>query len=615
MTYTPGFEDSDDLMDGHRVRPLGVGDWLRRARHLLAGGDATEQEGSGSYGAFQSEVGIGPGASAAIQLEGQGKTQSDATRSRLMMFVVGLAIVYGVIGIRLVDLALDVPQPGVRSPTPQEQIRASRPDFVDRNGVLLATDVPATAVYADPSILVDVDDAVDRLTVALPDLQRDGLRERLARSSRFEWIARDLTPAERDEVLGQGIPGVGFLEESRRYYPSGRLAAHVLGAVNVDHDGLEGLERYMDSGPRADLEALGFLTGSGADFAPQSLSLDARVQHVVRDVLVDGLETYQAIAATAAVMDVRTGEVLSLVSLPDFDPNTRDGLGAEETLNRASGGVFELGSVFKVFTIAAGLDSGAITMDSMHDARRPIRIGSATINDFHARRAILSTEQVFTSSSNIGTIRIAEAMGVATQRAYYERLGLMSRLDIELPGAASPFYPREEWSRLSAATISFGHGLTTTPLQLLTAVSASVNGGLYVEPTFFPRSEEEARRHAQPVLSPETSAQMRYLFQANVDRGSGRRAAVEGFDVGGKTGTAEKIVDGAYSGDHRLNSFVSAFPMHDPRYAMIVVIDEPQPAEGQTAATAGLNAAPMTGQIISRIAPILGLVPQADLAQ
>jgi cell division protein FtsI (penicillin-binding protein 3) len=252
-------------------------------------------------------------------------------------------------------------------------------------------------------------------------------------------------------------------------------------------------------------------------------------------------------------------------------------------------------------------------MDSQHDARRPIRIGSSTINDFHARRAILSTSEVFTSSSNIGTIRIAEAMGVATQRAYYERLGLLSRMNIELPGTASPFFPREEWSRLSAATISFGHGLTTTPLQLLAATAATVNGGVYVEPTFLPRDEDQAMRHARQVLSGQTSAQMRELFRANVDHGSGRRAAVDGLDVGGKTGTAEKIVDGAYSGDHRLNSFVSAFPMHDPQYAMIVVIDEPQPAEGQTSATAGLNTAPMTRQIIERIAPILGVRPRDDV--
>jgi cell division protein FtsI (penicillin-binding protein 3) len=313
-------------------------------------------------------------------------------------------------------------------------------------------------------------------------------------------------------------------------------------------------------------------------------------------------------------MDVRTGEVIAMVSLPDFDPNTRDGLGEEAALNRASGGVFELGSVFKVVTIAAGLDSGAITMDSVHDARTAIRIGSSTINDFHARRSMLTTSEVFTSSSNIGTIRIAEAMGIPTQRAYYERMGLLDRMDIELPGAASPFYPREEWSRLSAATISFGHGLTTTPLQMLAAISATVNGGVYVEPTFLPRTEEDAMASARQILSGETSAHMRELFRANVDHGSGRRAAVEGIDVGGKTGTAEKIVDGAYSDDHRLNSFVSAFPMYDPRYAMIVVIDEPQPAEGQRSATAGLNAAPMTRQIIERVAPLLGIIPRADVA-
>jgi cell division protein FtsI (penicillin-binding protein 3) len=583
---------------------MGVSSWLRKARGLFE--QPTSRQSLKDAQAAETR---------SIHLDGQGKALSDATRSRLILFAVGLCLVYGVIGVRLVGLALETPDPGVRAPTPQEQIAASRPDIVDRNGVLLATDVPATAVFADPAILVDVDDAVDRLSVAMPDLSRDDLRDRLDRTTRFEWIARDLTPTQREAILAQGIPGVGFLEESRRFYPAGRLAAHVLGAVDIDHDGLAGMERYLDSGPLAELEALGFVDDSARDIAPQALSLDARVQHVVRDVLVQGMETYQAMAATAAIMDVRTGEVVALVSLPDFDPNTRDGLGEEAALNRATGGVFELGSVFKVFTIAAGLDSGAIDMASMHDARRPIRIGSSSINDFHARRAILSTTQVFTSSSNIGTIRIAEAMGIPTQRAYYDRLGLLDRMDIELPGAASPFFPRGDWSRLSAATISFGHGLTTTPLQVLAATSASVNGGVYVEPTFLPRDEVQAMRDASQVLSGQTSADMRTLFRANVHHGSGRRAQVEGIDVGGKTGTAEKIVDGAYSGDHRLNSFVSAFPMYDPQYAMIVVLDEPQPAEGQTSATAGLNTAPMTRQIVERVAPILGITPRDDLPE
>lgn len=589
--------------DGFEPNSEGTGYWLRRARGVFR---PTNEAGA--------QISQDEDGRTSIKLDGLGKRLSNETRSRLIMFAVCLALVYGVIGVRLVDLAFDIPTPGVRAATPQDQIAATRPDIVDRNGILLATDVPATAVYADPSVLVDVDDAADRLLRALPELESDSLRMRLSNSSRFEWIARDLTPAQRAAILEQGIPGVGFLEEARRYYPAERLAPHLLGAVSVDHEGLVGLERYLDRGPLADLAALGFLGSDGSQFEPQRIAMDARVQHVVRDVLVQALDTYQAIAATASIMDVRTGEVIAMVSLPDFDPNTRDGLGEEAALNRASGGVFEMGSVFKVFTIAAGLDSGAITINSVHDARTAIRIGSSTINDFHARRSMLTTSEVFTSSSNIGTIRIAEAMGIPMQRAYYERMGLLDRMDIELPGAASPFYPRGDWSRLSAATISFGHGLTTTPLQLLAAVSATVNGGVYVEPTFLPRTEEEAMATATQILSGETSAHMRDLFVANVDHGSGRRAAVEGIDVGGKTGTAEKIVDGAYSDDHRLNSFVSAFPMYDPRYAMIVVIDEPQPAEDQRSATAGLNAAPMTRQIIERVAPLLGIIPRADIA-
>jgi len=249
MTYLPSLDETA-THSAHHVGTQGVASWLRMARGFL------KQRGASATGLADPDTSAD---GASIHLDGQGKTLSDATRTRLLMFALGLALVYGVIGVRLVDLALDTPDPGVRAPTPQEQIAAHRPDIVDRNGVLLATDVPATAVYADPSVLVDVDDAVDRLSVVLPDLPRDALRQRLDTSSRFEWIARDLTPAERGLILQQGIPGVGFLEESRRFYPSGRLAAHVLGAVNVDHEGLEGMERYLDEGPLGELEALGGL--------------------------------------------------------------------------------------------------------------------------------------------------------------------------------------------------------------------------------------------------------------------------------------------------------------------------------------------------------------------
>ncbi|MEM1287791.1 MAG: penicillin-binding protein 2 [Pseudomonadota bacterium] len=574
-----------------------LGSWISQARAVFVGNQnsdepITDKDSSGI-----------------LSVEGQGKTLAKETRARIIVFFGIVVLVYAVIGLRLIALGFDSPRTPVLAQTPQEQIRASRPDIVDRNGVLLATDVPSTAVYADPAALVDLDDTLDRLGTALPDLSRQTMQERLSRDSRFEWVARDLTPAARDALMEQGVPGVGFLQESRRFYPADRLASHVLGAVNVDHEGLAGVERHLDQALLSNLAALGFIDGQTTEFKAQRLSLDVRVQHIIEDVLRQSIERYQAIGATAALMDVRTGEVLGLSSLPDFNPNTREGLGDETALNRAVGGVYELGSVFKVFTLAAGLDSGAISMESMLDARRPIRIGSATINDFHARRAMLSTTDVFVASSNIGTIRIAEAMGVPVQREYYSRLGLLDRLQIELPGAATPVYPRDEWSRLSAATISFGHGLTTTPLQVLAATAATVNGGIYRNPTLFADDGAELEAQGRRVLSEQTSANMRALFEENVLRGSGRRAAVPGLNLGGKTGTAEKIVDGRYSGDHRLNSFVSAFPMSDPHYALIVVIDEPQPVEGRTSATAGLNAAPMTRQIVERVAPILGLVP------
>jgi cell division protein FtsI (penicillin-binding protein 3) len=335
----------------------------------------------------------------------------------------------------------------------------------------------------------------------------------------------------------------------------------------------------------------------------------ARIQHIVHDVLTDGMKRYDAIAAGGVVLNVRTGEVVAMVSLPDYDPNNPFNALDKDRLNRMSAGTFEMGSTFKSFTTAMALDSGKVTLNSVFDASKPLRIAGFTIRDFHGKYRPLSVPEIFIYSSNIGSAHEAEAVGIDGHKEFLHRIGLLDRMQTELPEVATPTEPKE-WKKINSITISFGHGVSTTPLQTAVAAAALMNGGKLIPPTFLPRSEEDADAVAKTVLKPTTSEAMRYLFRLNAEKGSGRRAKVEGYDVGGKTGTAEKVVNGRYSNDKRFNAFLAAFPMDDPQYVVLTIIDEPKPEEGMHSATAGLNAAPMVQRIISRSAPLLGLTPE-----
>ena len=385
------------------------------------------------------------------------------------------------------------------------------------------------------------------------------------------------------------------------------MASHLVGHVDIDNQGIAGFEKFVDDHWLNDLRAVGF--GSNERMEPVALSIDMRVQHVVRDELKKAMEKYKAIAAIGMIMDANTGEVVAMSSLPDYDPNNFQKTFSKSALNRATAGVFEMGSTFKAFTTAMALDSGKVSMHDKFDATKPIKQGGFRIRDFHAKKRILSVPEVFIYSSNIGTAKMAQAVGPDAHKEFLERLGLLAPAAHELPEIGKPLSPKV-WKTLSSMTISYGHGLSVTPLQTLSAASALINGGKLIPPTFRPRSVEEADEIGTRVVSEETSHNMRYLFRLNVEKGSGRRAEVEGYAVGGKTGTAEKVVDGRYSSEKKLNSFLSAFPINDPRYVMLVMIDEPQPLEGERSATAGLNAAPTTAAIIRRVATTLGVSPR-----
>lgn len=536
-----------------------------------------------------------------------GSVSSSQVKSRVYLVMAAFAFVYLMIGSRLVLLAQMEEAPSAAFISAQDSVAASRPDLLDRNGEILATDIKTASLYAEPRRVLDVDEAVEGLTSVLPDLDPAVVRRRLESRAGFVWLKRELTPAQADKVHNLGLPGIGFLSENQRFYPGGPTAGHIVGSVNVDNQGLTGMEKHIDTAWLSDLQSLGF--ASDRPMEPVRLSVDLRVQHVVRDELVKAMERYHAIAAAGIVLDAKTGEVVAMSSLPDYDPNDRAQALEKDRLNRATGGVFEMGSVFKTFTTAMALDSGKVSINDSFDATRPIRAAGRTITDFHGKNRILSVPEIFIYSSNVGTAKMMLATGIDRQKEFLTRLGLTKRLETELPENAAPLLPHK-WTELAAMTISFGHGISVTPMQTAVAAAALINGGMLYPPTFLPRASEEIKSLGKRVVSEQVSRMMRYLFRLNVISGSGRRADVPGYLVGGKTGTAEKIENGVYVSNKRRNSFLSAFPMDDPRYVVLVVLDEPKPESEGRGATAGMNAAPAVGSIIRRSAPMLGVMPR-----
>jgi len=477
-----------------------------------------------------------------------------------------------------------------------------RPDILDRHGRLLATDIKGATLYADPAKVIDIDELAEQVTSVLTDVDAKTLRAKLRAGGRFVRIKRELTPKQQEEIHELGLPGLAFIEEYRRVYPMGATASHVVGLVDVDNKGLAGIEKFIDDNPQLTM----------SDDQAVTISLDLGAQHVMREELSKAIKVYHAKAAAGIVMDVHSGEVLALASLPDYDPNRREQALDKDRLNRVGFGVYEMGSVFKVFTVAGVLDMGLASMRTHYDASSPIHYASFTIDDFHGQHRSLSVPEVFIYSSNIGAAKMALEMGVDRHRAFLKKLGLMSRVSTEIGDSAAPIIPTH-WQKLNTMTIAFGHGMSVTPIQLAASTLPLVNGGIAVAPTFLPRSREDGMAGGSRVLKSETSSAMLKLMRLNVLKGTGKRANADGYRVGGKTGTAEKVVGGHYSTSTLLTSFLSTFPTDAPEYLVLVMLDEPQPvAESSNQATAGVNAAPTAGKIIERIAPILGVAPRPE---
>ena len=543
-------------------------------------------------------------------LYGRGVDRAAKTRARIALTVLIFALGYAVIATRLVMFAMAPEGHGLRRAVAQDAVATARPDILDRDGEILATDVRTPSLFAEPHRIIDVDEASELLTAVMPDIDAAELRARLASKRRFVWLKREITPEQREQIHRLGIPGVGFLPENKRVYPNGAEVSHLLGHVNIDNQGTAGIEKWLDSRGLADLHLAGLATDRLQK--PIELAVDLRVQHALRDELVAARARFKAVAAAGILTDVRTGEV-AMVSAPDYDPNNPREALEPTRINRLTTGVFEMGSTFKALTVAMALDSGKITLKSAFDASHPLQYGKFAIHDFHAQNRVLTVPEIFTYSSNIGTARMALSLGIEHHKWFLRKMGQLERLRTELPESAEPLVPKR-WAELNTVTIAFGHGLSVAPLQAVAGISALMNGGRLIPPTFLKRSEAEARALARQVVKPETSEKMRYLMRLNVEKGTATKADVKGYYVGGKTGTSDKVIGGRYSKTKVLTSFTAVLPADQPRYLLLIMLDEPQATpDTHGFTTSGWNAVPVGGAVITRIAPLLGLEPRFEL--
>ena len=539
------------------------------------------------------------------------QTRPDKSSTRLVMAGMAFTAVFGILGGRLVQLAIKSDdQPTIRRQA-QEATSGARPPVLDRNGELMATDVKMVSIFAEPRRIIDKDEAVELLNAVFPDIDAKDLREKLGTRKGFIWVKREVTPRQQSDVHRLGLPGIGFIPEHKRVYPNGPVAAHVLGFANVDNVGIAGIEKYIDGQGLNDLKGMGF-GNKPMELKPVELSIDMRVTHAMRLELLEAMRKFKAKAAGGVIIDVNTGEIISQVSLPDYDPNSPTDALKPENINHLAVGVYEMGSTFKALTTAMALDSGKINLNSHFDATQPLRYGRFQIHDYHGQKRVLQVPEIFIYSSNIGTARMALSVGVQGHKDFLRKMGQLERLRTEMPETAMPIIP-QSWGELNTMTISFGHGLAVSPLQAVVATAALVNGGLLIPPTYLKRTREEAQALAKRVIKPETSEAMRYVMRLNAEKGSASKANVPGYYVGGKTGTSEKVVGGRYSKTKVMTTFMAVAPADKPRYLFLTLLDEPQGiSETHGFATSGWNSAPTTGKIIERVGPMLDMLPRFE---
>ena len=535
--------------------------------------------------------------------------------SRLFLLGVAFFVAFAVVGARMGLLAATEPmEPQARAfSTP---IIAERADITDRKGRILATNLITHSLYAQPQSMVDPGEVARKLGEIFSDLDVQRLTKDFSGTRKFVWVKKKISPEQMQMVHEIGSPGLLFGPREMRLYPNGSIAAHVLGGATFGREGVASAEVVGTAGVEKVFDT--WLRDPGNGGAPLELALDLTVQSTVEDVLWGGMNLMNAKAGTAVLMDVATGEVIAMASLPDFDPNTRPApltkgdAGDSPLFNRAVQGVYELGSTFKIFAIGQALDLGLVSADTMIDTKGPLVWGKYKIRDFHDYGKQLSVTDVIVKSSNIGTAHIAQMIGAARQQEFLKTLGFLEPTTVELVEAPTgkPLLPKK-WSEISTMTISYGHGLSASPLHLAAAYATIANGGLKVTPTILKKT---APSDGVRVISQSTAATLRSMLRQVVTRGTATFGEVSGYAVGGKTGTADKPKPtGGYYKDKVIATFASVFPSHDPKYVLVVTLDEPVETSGtEPRRTAGWTAVPVGAEIIRRTAPLLGLRPEVE---
>jgi cell division protein FtsI (penicillin-binding protein 3) len=550
----------------------------------------------------------------------RGSNGSDDTallgQAKFRLFIVAAVFLLGylAVSLRLVDLTL-IRTAAEKAPNKVSFFSAGeaadnlplaynalRGTIVDRNGDLVATSLKMASVYADATLIENPKKTAAELAKILPAQKESDILAKLSSGKKFVWIERNITPRQEYAVNTLGNPGLAFKHESRRVYPNNNLLSHLVGYTDIDGHGISGIEKSYEK-----------TLNEGEE--PVKLTIDLRIQHILHRELSQAVQKFSAKAAIGMVMDVNTGDVIATVSLPDFDPHYPEKAPDDARFNRATLGVYEMGSTFKLFSTAAVLDSGMVNFGTQYDTVEPIKQGRFTIRDYHAKKRPLTIPEIFIYSSNIGTAKMAMTIGTGALKDFYKSLGFLDTMPVTLPERGKPLYPAP-WRDVNTLTASFGHGIAVSPLHLMAATSALVNGGIMVKPSFV-HEGEGAKNPLAPVgarvVKTSTSDQIRKLLELVVVSGTGSKGKVEGYNVGGKTGTAEKTMGRGYNRSALLSSFVGVFPVEAPRYVVLAILDEPQPTkESYGYATGGWTAAPVVAKVIEQMAPLYQIPPDLD---
>lgn len=486
--------------------------------------------------------------------------------------------------------------------SPVAEFNQGRADILDRNGSVLATTITTLSLYANAKKVMDADMGAKLLKQVLPRYSEDKLKKKMSSDRSFVWLARHLTPIQRDKIMALGIPGIGFRKDFKRLYPHGNLASHIVGLTNIDGEGIAGVEKSHEQQ----------LLTSGE---PLTLAVDVRAQHAVRDELLKGMKEFNATGASAILMDMKTQEIVSLVSLPDFNPNHADDIQSKDTFNKATVGMYEMGSTFKILNTAMALNTDSIKLSTEYDTSAEVKIGRFRITDYRAEHGVINVAQIFVHSSNKGSLQMALECGTEHQKKFMSQVGNLDRCQIEIPERGKPIVPKH-WRDANTVTISYGYGLAVSPLHLLNSVASVVYDGCRKSATLL-RQDSDTQQICERVVSEDVAYKMRQLLRLVVLKGTSKKANVPGYYIAAKTGTRNMLeASGAYNKDRVSTTFVGLIgeTVHSPRYLLVVLLEDPKGSKktfGFTAA--GWNAAPIGGRILGRIAPIMGLKPTPQL--